>query len=650
MWKLLDFDSACLGVKVASVEDDQDAANLSRILKDCYQNEVNLAVLKTPRNLPRDRLNSFYTVGLYARAASFAKTISCQPRTDGATCSTNPRRLSRFEATEIRSKLIKLAFISGKYSRFNTDPALTRSQFRRLYISWTDNIIANADHDYIVAAFDSENSQEVVGFISFSIQKSYAKIGLFAVAPSMQRKGTGTVLMRYLESVAACHNCASVHVATQSENFPAVSFYKKSGYRLENEMNVYHFWLLTKHKILQNVPYFTNLEILGVSDMLKRNSIESGGRATKSCQEWLENLMNCPSVLLTGSATAALEQAAILCDLGPGDEVIMPSYTFVSTANAICLRGAVPVFVDIDINCQIDVFEVEKAICKKTKAVIAVHYAGQCCRLDVLVDLCNRHGIFLIEDAAQAFLSRYNGRFLGTFGHFGCFSFHYTKNTICGEGGALLVNEKAFVNRAHIVWEKGTNRFDFINGNVNKYEWVDIGSSYVPNELSASFLEAQLQDSWYCSHRRRCIVSLYRLFLQPLLKDGSIIRMMSCIQDVSCNGHLFWLLLKEKDVSAFKTYMERCGIVCYSHYQPLHNSPGGMKYSVTASKSMENTILVGNTLMRLPLWVNMTHIDIYRVVSSILTYFSHPGVHLNDVYDEFHRMVVSNDLDIARTG
>jgi dTDP-4-amino-4,6-dideoxygalactose transaminase len=319
------------------------------------------------------------------------------------------------------------------------------------------------------------------------------------------------------------------------------------------------------------------------------------------------------------------------------DELSICSFDRISNRCPGAGSHFVPVFVDIDKNCQLCLSEVEKAISPRTKAVVAVHYAGQCCEVDTLADICNRHGIFLIEDAAQAFLSTYKGRYLGTFGDFGCFSFHYTKNTICGEGGALLINQEIFVKRAHVVQEQGTNRFDFINNRVSKYEWVDIGSSYVSNELSATFLVAQLQDAWYCSRRRRCVVRLYQLFLEPLLDNGHIKRMIREIKNVSCNGHLFWFVLHEKDLPGFQNFMESKGIVCYSHYEPLHVSPAGLKYSKTASICMENTVQTAKNLLRLPVWVGMTHIDVFRVLSSVLEYFSDFEISLASVKEEFDR-------------
>lgn len=641
MWKILEFDTDSLGVQVASLDDQISHEDLEEILEDCRINQINLAVLKTKKQIVHSENQSLYTVGLHARSVLFSKAVS-DSREEGLD-RVDVCRLNRIQANSFRADLMSLAFVSGKYSRFKTDPALTRGQFRSLYTSWIDNIIASANHDYIFVTVNPESTQNLDGFISMSITGSCATIGLFAVSPRRQRTGIGSALMKHAEAVAARLQCTALHVTTQKENLAAMSFYQKCGYVVEAEYNVYHFWLLTTHTIRQNVPYLTGLEIQYLTQMLKKKCIESAGESTNACQKWIQELMDVPAVLLTGSATSALEQAAILCNLGLGDEVIMPSYTFVSTANAVCLRGAVPVFVDVNIDCQIDILEVEKAITDRTKAVIAVHYGGQCCQVDALVDLCRRRGLYLIEDAAQAFLAKYKGTFLGTFGHFGCFSFHYTKNTVCGEGGALLINDRDYVHRAQIVWEKGTNRVDFIHGRVDQYEWKDVGSSYVPNELSATFLEAQLHDSWYCSQRRRCIVRLYQLFLKPLQQTNSIIHMKVELENVGCNGHLFWLLLHEGDVVRYTQFMGSHGITCYSHYKPLHMSSGGLKCTKTASKSMRNTELMGNGLIRLPVWVDMTHIDTYRVISWTLRYFRHPEVAMTDVTDEFNRMMALCD-------
>ena len=459
------------------------------------------------------------------------------------------------------------------------------------------------------------------------------KIGLLAVAPTKQRSGIGSQLMKKAEFIMGEQGCLKVHVQTQKLNTRACAFYRSLGFTQAFVETVLHFWLLLDNDaIKQNVPYFTGLELSSISKLLQSQCIDSVGRYTKVCQDWLSEHMKC-SVLLTGSATSALEQAALLCGIGSEDEVIMPSFTFVSTANSVCLRGAVPVFVDIDKHCQIDISKVEAAITQKTKAVIAVHYGGLCCDIALLRDICDRHGLYLIEDAAHAFLSSFKGKKLGTFGHFGCLSFHYTKNTICGEGGALLINEASMLDRAHIVWEKGTNRFEFIRGRVSKYTWVDLGSSYVPNELSCAFLSAQLEDAYYCCKRRRAITDTYHEFLSHPKISKKFVGMMERCNDVDGNGHLFWIILQEQDSMPFKEYMQSYGITCYSHYEPLHSSPGGKKYGKQYVMSMEHTEIVAQSLVRLPVWAEMSHCEVYRVLCTVLRYYYPDGISIEMDFD-----------------
>jgi dTDP-4-amino-4,6-dideoxygalactose transaminase len=310
--------------------------------------------------------------------------------------------------------------------------------------------------------------------------------------------------------------------------------------------------------------------------------------------------------LLTHSCTAALEMAAILADIQPGDEVIMPSYTFVSTANAFVLRGGIPVFVDIRPDTlNIDETKIEAAITTRTKAIVPVHYAGVGCEMDVIMDIAHRHDLLVIEDAAQGIMSTYNGRALGSIGHLAALSFHETKNIISGEGGALLINDERFVERAEIIREKGTNRSKFFRGQVDKYTWMDIGSSYLPGEIIAAFLWAQMEEADSITQKRLNIWQHYHEALAPLELAGMLRRPIipeSCQQ----NAHMYYILLNSLEKrSALIGKLKEQGVYAVFHYVPLHSSPAGERYG-RVHGSMAITQDMSDRLVRLPLWIGLS--------------------------------------------
>lgn len=371
-----------------------------------------------------------------------------------------------------------------------------------------------------------------------------------------------------------------------------------------------------------NKPYMTGREIDYITEAHASGHLAGDGEFTKKCHAWFENRLGTPRALLTHSCTAALEMAAILCDLSPGDEVIMPSYTFVSTANASVLRGAVPVFVDIRPDTlNIDEELIESAITGKTRAIVVVHYAGVACEMDRIMDIAQRHGLLVIEDAAQALLSTYRGKFLGTIGHLGCLSFHETKNIISGEGGALLVNDSRFLERAEIIREKGTNRSQFFRGQVDKYTWVDIGSSYLPSELIGAFLYAQLEHGDEIIEKRRQICARYTALLS-VLEERRFCRLpQQEAEGIRGNGHMFYLLLDDLDTrSRLIHHMKANGIMAVFHYVPLHTSPAGKRYGRVHGK-MDVTENLSDRLLRLPLYQDLTDADILRVSTAVKDFF-----------------------------
>jgi dTDP-4-amino-4,6-dideoxygalactose transaminase len=350
--------------------------------------------------------------------------------------------------------------------------------------------------------------------------------------------------------------------------------------------------------------------------------LSGNGPFTKKCQAWFEEHLNCPKAFLTTSCTAALEMAAILLDIQPGDEVIMPSYTFVSTANAFVLRGGVPVFVDIRPDTlNIDEKLIESAITAKTKAIVPVHYAGLGCEMEEIIAISDTYNLFIIEDAAQALLSTYKGRFLGNIGHFGCLSFHETKNIISGEGGALLINDKRFLKRAEIIWEKGTNRSQFFRGQLDKYTWVDIGSSFLPGELVSAFLYAQIEQAKEIIEDRTRIFDRYNSLLRHLEEKG-VIRLPIVDERCTCNGHIFYIITQSiRQRSQLIDYLKKRGIIAVFHYVPLHSSPAGKRYGRT-SGDMHVTNRISDTLVRLPLYYGMSDENVDTVVEAVEKFYS----------------------------
>lgn len=354
-----------------------------------------------------------------------------------------------------------------------------------------------------------------------------------------------------------------------------------------------------------NKPYMTGRELWYIAQAHTNGHLSGDGMFTKKCHAWLEAHSGAHKALLTHSCTAALEMAAILADIQPGDEVIMPSYTFVSTANAFVLRGGVPVFVDIRVDTlNIDENLIEAAITSRTKAIVPVHYAGVACEMDTIMDIARRHNLLVIEDAAQGIMSTYKGKPLGSIGHMGAYSFHETKNIISGEGGALLINDQRFVERAEIIREKGTNRSQFFRGQVDKYTWVDIGSSYLPGEVIAAFLWAQMEDADQITNKRLGIWSFYHQVLAPLESAGKLRRPI-VTKDSNHNAHMYYIILPNLEIrTQVITQLRSAGINTVFHYVPLHDAPYGKTHG-RANNKLPVTCMVSECLLRLPLWLGV---------------------------------------------
>lgn len=371
-----------------------------------------------------------------------------------------------------------------------------------------------------------------------------------------------------------------------------------------------------------NVPPFTGKEIEYICKAIDNHKICGDGEFTKKCNAELEKIFSPSRVLLTTSGTSALEMAAVLCDVKPGDEVIMPSYTFCSTADAFVQRGATIVFVDVRPDTMnIDEKKIEKAITDKTKVIVPVHYAGVACEMDTIMDIARRHNLLVVEDAAQAIFSTYKGKLCGTIGDFGCLSFHETKNLSMGEGGAIIINHEKDYEDAEILREKGTNRSKFFRGQIDKYTWVNYGSSYLPSDINAAYLYAQIEKKDEIQNYRLAIWNKYYEVFKEL-EDAGKIRLPIIPQDCLHNAHMFYFITKSLDErSRFIKYMKDNDVLCVFHYIPLHSAPAGIKFGRFDGKD-EITTEYSERLVRLPLYYGLTQEDHQKVIDLILNFFS----------------------------
>ncbi len=372
-----------------------------------------------------------------------------------------------------------------------------------------------------------------------------------------------------------------------------------------------------KEMVPFNKPSFMGKELEYISDAVLNEKISGDGKYTYKCHKFLEEKFNAKKVLLTTSCTHALELAALLLDLKEGNEVIVPSFTFVSTVNAFMLRGARPVFVDIRFDTKnINENLIEDKITKNTKAIFVVHYAGVACEMDKIMDIARRHNLYVVEDAAQGVNAKYKNKYLGTIGTFGCYSFHETKNVICGEGGALIINDEKFIERAEIIREKGTNRSKFFRGEIDKYTWIDIGSSYLPSDVLAAFLYGQLENIDKITNLRRAIYEKY-------LNDLKIldVKLPEIPSYCTPNYHMFYMLLERENVRAdFIKHLKIKGISSVFHYVPLHLSPLGLKMGYKEGE-LPITEDVSTRLVRLPFYNNINLEDLEYVITEVKNYF-----------------------------
>ena len=370
-----------------------------------------------------------------------------------------------------------------------------------------------------------------------------------------------------------------------------------------------------------NVPPYVGAELDYIKDAIESRKISGDGKYTKQCSRWMEEQFKAPKVLLTTSGTAALDMATLLCDLQSGDEVILPSYTFASTANAAVLAGARLVFVDIRPDTMnIDETKIEAAITDRTKVIIVMHYAGVACEMDTIMDIAHRHHLKVVEDAAQGVMAKYKDRYLGTIGDFGCYSFHETKNYSMGEGGSLVINDLAYIERAEILREKGTNRSKFFRGEIDKYTWVDFGDSYLPSELNAAYLWAQLEKADEINQDRLLSWNRYYEGLEPLAVAG-IIELPVIPEGCVHNAHMFYIKCRNlQERTQLMKYLKDRDILAVFHYIPLHSAPAGLKFGRFDGEDLYTTT-ESERLLRLPMYYGITDREQETVIRAIQSFF-----------------------------
>ena len=370
-----------------------------------------------------------------------------------------------------------------------------------------------------------------------------------------------------------------------------------------------------------NIPPHVGTEEKYIAEAIAAHKLCGDGQFTKRCNEWIESRFGTKKALLTTSGSTALDMAALLCELKPGDEVILPSFTFSSTANSFVLAGAKLVFVDIRPDTMnIDETKIERAITDKTRVIVPVHYAGVACEMDTIMDIARRHGLMVVEDAAHGVMSTYKGRPLGTIGDFGCYSFHETKNYSMGEGGALLVNNAAFIEKAEILREKGTNRAKFFRGQVDKYTWVDFGDSYLPSELNAAYLWGELEAAEEINENRLNSWREYDKALRPLADKG-LIECPTVPEGCVHNAHMYWIKLRTlSERTAFIEYMKEHGVLTVFHYVPLHSAPAGIKFGRFDGEDIYTTA-DSDRLVRLPMYYGLTDEDRNTVIAAAKSFF-----------------------------
>jgi len=575
---------------------------------------------------------------------------------------------TRHEVVEYGDKracpeLAKLGIEAGRLSRYHADPNIRYEQFEALYASWIQNCVDRTAADVVLVAKRDEVLAGVVT-VKADTENESTRIGLFAVSEDCKKMGLGVALIAAAYQWTLDQGLRKCEMKTQAGNVFASEIFERCGGLRNSECIDFHFWLGSKRfndvetssDVPQNIPFFTGSEVRNLQDLFERQQIATHGKYGKLCQDRLESELGARKVLLVTSGTSALELCSLAICTQPGDEIIMPTYTFVSTATAFVNHGGVPVFVDIRRDTQnINESKIEDAITEKTKAIVVVHYAGVPCEMDTILDIARRHGLRVIEDNAHGIFSTYKGKNLGTLGDLAALSFHYTKNLSCGEGGAVVVNTPELISPCMVAWEKGTNRFDFIAGKVDKYAWVDKGSSFVMSELNAAVLAAQVCDAFVyfpppsillnsCSSTHlikmhfaftsnACLFlqlagrvdifaarartwATYHESLQHLESCGKLLR-PSIPLGCTHNSHIYYIrVLDGEDFKRIELKSKERKIGIFTHYVPLHESTGGKKYGKT-SGSLAEAEACNTQLYRLPMWAGISADQVRAVVKLV---------------------------------
>ncbi|XRB07638.1 dTDP-4-amino-4,6-dideoxygalactose transaminase [Pycnococcus provasolii] len=614
--KRLDFDSRVLGIETARIlsEAPITSEQVDETLQACSRDG------KTTES--SDVVDFAFRNGHNVSGKVTYEMKVNQSLIAALNASSNDILVFEYTSDSADEALRRLSVLSGGLSRFCVDPNLTRQAFEYMFETWIENCCKTDAADVVFIA--QSQGCKTVGMVTLKKKSGHVSIVLIAVDESGRRKGVATCLLAKAYEWTLQQNLDVVRVSTQQTNHAARKVYEKCGGLCVEAEYDFHFWTTLepfddpKSSDIPNCkPFLVGHELDNITDMFSSRSIATHAKYGPLCQEFLEKELGAMKVLLVCSGTAGLEVSSLCCDIQGGDEVIVPSYTFVSTANAFVLHGATPVFVDIRSDTQnIDETKIEAAITDKTKAIAVVHYAGVPCEMDAIMDIAERRNLIVVEDNAHGVFSSYKGRKLGTIGHLGVLSFHYTKNIICGEGGAVIVNRPQMLSRAMIAWEKGTNRFDFLRGKVDRYAWVDRGSSFVQSELQSAVLYAQLCNWQQIIKRRLHVWNTYHALLEPSERAGRLRRPI--IPDgCAHNAHIYYVRIP--DPTHFFRVAElakECRVGIFTHYVPLHSSTGGSKYG-RASDSLLEVNRCYTQLYRLPMWVGMTEDEIRTVVKVI---------------------------------
>lgn len=443
------------------------------------------------------------------------------------------KHITEYEGTEATSSLLRLSVEAGKASRFNTDPNLSASRFEAMCHALMHEGVAKKGADAVlVARAEGEATDAVAGVVAVQAKDGVVQVSLLAVDPARRREGLGTALMAAACEWGVRRGVGTLSVSIPTRNFEARKLCERCGGVVSEHVNEFHFWLAgapfadpIQSEIPNAKPFLGGGELENLKGLFESRCVQTHMSFGPANEKLLEEELGVKKALLVGSGTQALEMCSFCVGGEKGVEVIMPSYTFVSTANAFVTHGATPVFVDVRRDTQnIDETKIEAAITEKTRAICVVHYAGVACEMDTIMAIAKKHNLFVVEDNAHGVFGTYKGRKLGSIGDVAALSFHYTKNIICGEGGAVLVNNASMIPKAMIAWEKGTNRFDFLQGRVDKYAWVGKGGSFVLSEIAAAVLSAQLKIRWKLIEARVKVWNTYHEALEPLERAGKLAR------------------------------------------------------------------------------------------------------------------------------